>query len=210
MKLVAGAAALLGAFAAFAIAPIALAQGVGVGVNANVNATVGGADASVRASATGTANMDSATSNAGGAATGTQMRVENRSEVSARVQALLQAADRDGGIGADIRAVANEYASSSERAAEAKAEVESRPGWLTFIIGTDYGNLGRLRSEIATTENHIQRLTNAMDRSTDASVKADLQAQIDVLEAQASATAEFVVENESKFSVFGWFFRIFQ
>lgn len=141
--------------------------------------------------------------------TGEQKREENRSEVAARVRALLDVADRDGGIGQDVRDIAHTYASSSERAAEARASVERRPGWLTFIIGSDYGNLGKLRSEIATTQNDIGRLTNARERTTDTSVKAALQTQIDALRAQASTTEKFVEDNENVFSIFGWFFKLF-
>lgn len=219
--------AALGILAALAVAPIAFAHdgdhsgvlAVEVGLEASVDASaaVGNSNAGARANATGSANMNatsSSRSNAGGnaaaAATGTTMRLDNRSGVAAYVQSLLAVADRDGGIGEEVRIVAREYASSSDRVIEAKAEVEGRPGWLTFIIGTDYGNLGKLRSELATTQNHIARLENAMNRSTDATVQAELAAQIDALETQASTTAKFVVENESKFSVLGWFFRIFQ
>lgn len=143
-------------------------------------------------------------------ATGTAMRAENRSGVSVRVQALLQVADRDGGIGSEVRVIAQEYASTSKNIDEAQDAVESRPGWLTFLFGSDYGNLGKLRSELVTTENQIQRLTNAMNRSVDATVKADLQVQISALEAEASTTAAFIEENEGSFSLFGWLVRVFQ
>lgn len=197
------------------IAPVALAQTVSVNANANVNAGVNVGTSGSRASATGTANMNAnATSSTrgstgGSSATGTAMRLENRSGVAAQVQALLSLADRAGGIGPEVRVIAREYASTSARIGEAKDKVESRPGWMTVLIGADYRNLGALRSELSTTESQIKRLETAMDRSTDVTVKADLQVQINVLKAQASTTAEFVEENESSFSVFGWFVKIF-
>ena len=190
------------------LAPIALAQGVGVSVSANAqvgraSTTVSGNVKAEQGSTTAAKRGDNATS------TGAEMRIENQSEVAIRVQALLRAADRDGGIGAEVRVIAHEYASSSARIDAAQEAVDNRPGWLTFLNGTVYGNLGALRSELVTTQNQIQRLTSAMNRSTDVSVKAELQVQIDVLEAQASTTAEFVSDNEGSFSLFGWFFRLF-
>src|SRR3989344_3474556 len=106
-----------------------------------------------------------------------QMRAENQSDVAAQVQALLQIADRIGGIGADVRLIAREHASSSAQIEESEDAVDSRPGWLTFLFGTDYGNLGKLRSEIVTTENHVKRLRDARDRTTDVTAKAEIQAQ---------------------------------
>lgn len=141
--------------------------------------------------------------------TGQQEREENHSEVAARVRALLDVADRDEGIGQDVRDIAHEVASSSERAEVEKQNVENRPAWMTFLLGANYKNLGALRSEVATTENSIDRLTKARDRATDASVKAALDAQIQALAASASSTEAYVKAHENVFSIFGWFFKLF-
>ena len=211
------------AIAAGMLAPIAFADnssrgsgddGISVDANVGVQVRASSTDRSRgddsmeqgddNMSATGTMMRDDHSTT-----TGKEMREEHRSEVAERVQELLQVADRAGGIGSEVRDIAHDIASSSERQDEAKTSVENRPGWLVFIIGSDYGNLGKLRSEISTTQNQIERLTNAMNRATDASVKADLQAQIDALQVQASTTNAFVKDNESNFSIFGWFFKLF-
>ena len=132
-----------------------------------------------------------------------------RSAMATMVLRLNAVANRDFGIGAEVRAIAAEQASSSERAIEAQEKAEARNALVTLLFGADYKNLGRLRSEIATTDNSIRRLTAAMNRSTDATVRTELQSQIDVLETQKEETAEFVTTNESKFSIFGWFVKLF-
>jgi hypothetical protein len=63
---------------------------------------------------------------------------DNRSEVAKHVKALLEVADKNGGIGEEIRAVAHEYASTTERVEKKKTEVEGRPGWIKILIGADY------------------------------------------------------------------------
>lgn len=133
----------------------------------------------------------------------------NRSEVATRVQALLSIANRDGGIGAEVRTIAHDYASSTDKIDTAKAEVDGRPGWMTFLIGSDYKNLGAIRSELSTTQNSINRLTSARDRATDPTVKADLTAQVTALTNSASTTDAFVTAHENSFSLFGWFFHAF-
>jgi hypothetical protein len=141
--------------------------------------------------------------------TGEREREQHRSQVADQVQALLRAADRDSDIGDEVREVAHEVASSSERVDEDTAKVDQRPGWMTFLIGADFRNLGALRSEVATTKNHIERLTKARARATDASTTATLDAQIQALAESASSTEAFVRSHESAFSIFGWFFKLF-
>src|SRR3989344_994130 len=174
---------------------------VGANVNVNVGVGVSNATATANMSATGTA---ASSQNSGGS-----QGDENRSEVSAVVRSLLSIALRDGGIGADVRLVAQEQASTTAQVKESMAEVSADNGLKIFLFGPDYKNLGKLRSAIVTTENHIERLRMAQARTTSASVKADLEVQINVLEGTASSTQAFVDENEDQLSILGWFVRIF-
>ena len=126
------------------------------------------------------------------------------------LKALLTGGNnKDKDVAEEVLAVVNEYASSSERAAEAKEKVVSRRGWMVFLIGSDYKNLGALRSELVTTQNEIDRLTRARERASDSVVQAEIDAQIQTLEETASNTEAFLEENESKFSIFGWVVRLF-
>lgn len=134
---------------------------------------------------------------------------EHRSDVANAVQVLLEAADRDGGIGKDVREIAQTLASSSEKAEKARNEVANRPLWMTLLFGEDYKNLGELRSQLVTTQNSIDRLTGALERASTTSVKAELQEQIDTLKDMAADTEEFLKSHEETFSVFGWFFKMF-
>lgn len=134
---------------------------------------------------------------------------DNRAIVAAQVQALLQVADRDRGIGKEVRDIARTFASSSERIHEKKKKVEDRSALLEFLIGADWDNLGELRSELVTTENAIDRLTKAREKAADAQVKATLDVQITALAKVASSTEAYIEAHEEAFSVFGWFFKIF-
>lgn len=208
-----GAAAFAGVLT---FAPVAFAVGVTTGASVGVQAS------STRGAASSTAALGvsvnasttaSTTVGAHGTTTGGERRPENpgsaRSAVAVSVQALLDAANRDGGIGQEVRLIAQGIASTTASTSEAKAKVESRPGWLIFLIGSDYGNLGTLRSDIVTTQNQIQRLTAARARTADVSVQATLDAQILALQASASSTVEFVADHEGSFSLFGWLVRLF-
>ena len=141
---------------------------------------------------------------------GKAMSEQHRSKVAETVQALTDLADKDKNIGEDVRVVAQEQESSNERVTKAMKTVEARGGFKTFLIGTDYKNIGALRSELVTTQNSIDRLTKAKERATDDSVKTDLDAQIKALGETNTNALNFIKTNESKFSLFGWFVRLFQ
>jgi len=133
----------------------------------------------------------------------------HRSTISNLANELNEVADRDGGIGKELREVAKEQNNSKEKTAKAMEKVEDRGGLKTFFIGTDYKNLGDLRSAMVTTENHISRLMKAKERAADADVATDLGEQIVALQAEKNKIESFIKDNESKFSLFGWFVRLF-
>lgn len=140
---------------------------------------------------------------------GAEISQSHKSKVATVVQELEKIASKDQNISEDVMAVAKEQEQSNERATEAMEKVETRGGFKTFLIGTDYKNIGALRSELVTTKNHIDRLMKAGERTTSDEVKSDLGAQIAELE-EANTNAEtFIQENEDKFSLFGWVARLF-
>jgi hypothetical protein len=127
-----------------------------------------------------------------------------QSEMANFVKALLSAADREKGIGAQVRVFAKEQQDSNEASAQAMAQVESRSKIKTFFFGSDYKNLGTLRSEMVKTKARIEALTALANKATNASVKASLMAQIDVLKNQQLKIEQFISLHEKNFSLFGW------
>lgn len=141
--------------------------------------------------------------------TGQSRAAEHRSAVATFVQALLETADRAWNVGSEVREVARSQQESASTTEAAMKAVENRGGLKTFLIGTDWKNVGALRSELARGSADIARLEVAKERTTDPSVKADLEKQIEALtDAQAELT-KFVEENEAKFSLFGWLTKLF-
>ena len=48
----------------------------------------------------------------------------------------------------------------------------------TFFIGTDYKNIGQLRSEIVTTNNQINQLKTLLEKVSDTASKTEIEKQI--------------------------------
>lgn len=133
----------------------------------------------------------------------------HRSVVANFVQSLLSVADREGGIGEQVRVVAQEQNDSKEITAEAIDKVEKRSRTKTFLLGTDYKNIGALRSEMVKTRNHIEQLTRLVEKAENEQDKTELLAQIQNLELEQTNIEIFIGQNENKFSLFGWVVKLF-
>lgn len=128
----------------------------------------------------------------------------SKSTVATFVQALLKVADRERGIGAQVKVVAQDQQSSSEKTVEATEKIETRSKIKTFFFGSDYKNLGVVRSEMVKTENQITKLEALAKKAVTASAKAELNAQIEVLKSEQIKIQAFLDAHTSTFSLFGW------
>jgi uncharacterized membrane protein YgaE (UPF0421/DUF939 family) len=135
---------------------------------------------------------------------------EHRSAVADFVQSLLSIADREGGIGQEVRTIANQQNEMRDRAADLIYAVENRSKVKTFLIGTSYRNVGELRSQMVQTRNQIEQLNRLMEKVENAGDKTELQNQIQVLEKEQLSINDFITQNESKFSLFGWAVKLFR
>ncbi len=135
---------------------------------------------------------------------------EHRSTVAAFVKSLLNVADKEqGGVGEQVRVVAQQQNESKDRVADAIDKIQNRNKVKTFLIGTDYKNIGQLRSEMVKTGNQIDWLKRLLDKTTSGESKTALQGQIQTLEQEQQKINDFLKANESKFSLFGWFVKLF-
>ncbi len=141
--------------------------------------------------------------------TGVEKSSEHGSVISNLATELNRIANRDGGIGKDLREVAKEQNESKNEEVDAMDQVENRSSWKTFFIGTDYKNLGILRSSLVKTANQIDRLTKAKARAADSAIVTELDKQITLLKAEKDKIELFIKDNEVRFSVFGWFIKLF-
>ena len=122
----------------------------------------------------------------------------------------MAVADREGGIGQQVKVIAQQQNDSKEKVAESIDKVEKRGKVKTFFFGSDYKNLGDLRSEMVKTRNQIDQLKRLADKAENDQDKAELQSQIQVLEQEQTNINNFITSNESKFSLFGWAVKLFQ
>ncbi len=134
---------------------------------------------------------------------------DHGNRVSEFAKKLLELGKKDRKIKNEVEDIAKESLDSSTSTVEAIKKENERSAWKTFLIGSDYKNLGKIRSELAKTDNLVEKLNVLASSTADASIKVQLDEQIKSLQDAQAKVKAFVVANESKFSLFGWFAKIF-
>lgn len=134
---------------------------------------------------------------------------EHRSTVANFVQNLLGIADKESGIGEQIRTIAQEQNQIQEKISSGIDVIQTRSKVKTFFFGTDYKNLGEMRSEMVKVQNQIEQLTQLQSEIQNEYNKVVMEEQLQVLEQEQTRIESFINTNESKFSLFGWLVKIF-
>jgi hypothetical protein len=146
-----------------------------------------------------------------GQAVGQERATERRSAVANFVQKLKEVADRQPGvIGDQIRIVAAEQDAAGDRIAKVMGKVEKRSKIKTFLFGSDYKNLGSLRSEMVQTRNRLRQLNQIMENLDNEADKTEIKNQIQALEQERLKIENFITAQESKISLFGWLAKLLQ
>jgi len=134
---------------------------------------------------------------------------EHKNAVNDFVQDLLQLADKEGGIGEQVRNIAQQQNQSASTTLQVMEQVQTRNRVRTFLFGTDYKNLGVLRSEVVQTRNRLENLNKLMENIHNQAEQTGLQDQIQVLEQEQEKIENFIKDQEDKFSLFGWLLKLF-
>ena len=134
---------------------------------------------------------------------------QHRSTVANFVQSLQGIADREGGIGEQVRTITQQQNQSASTTIQAMEKVQTRSKVKTFFFGSDYKNLGALRSETVQTRNRLEELNRLMEDVQNEGDKTELQNQIQTLEQEQTRIESFIKTQESKFSLFGWLVKLF-
>ncbi|MBU3934990.1 hypothetical protein KKC00_03450 [Patescibacteria group bacterium] len=134
---------------------------------------------------------------------------EHRSTVANFVQGLLEIADREGGVGQQVRTIAQQQNQSADTTIQAMEKVQTRSRVRTFFFGTDHKNLGTLRSEMVQTRSRLEQLNQLMESVQNEGDKTELQNQIQILEQEQARIDDFIKTQEGKFSLFGWLVKLF-
>jgi F0F1-type ATP synthase membrane subunit b/b' len=110
-------------------------------------------------------------------------------------------------IAGQIEAAAEQEDAVEEEITESIAAVEKRGKLKTLLIGSDYKNMGQLRSELVRNRNQIRQLTMLATRVESEESRIMIENQLAILLQQREGIYNLIKENEAKFSLLGWVFR---
>lgn len=133
----------------------------------------------------------------------------HKSTVANFVQSLLEVANREEGIGEQVRIIAQEQNQSTEKSFQSMEKIQTRSQIKTFLLGADYKNLGALRSETVKTRNRLEQLNRIMENTQNEGDQTEIQNQIQTLEQEQTKIENFIKAQEGKFSLFGWLVKLF-
>jgi hypothetical protein len=152
-------------------------------------------------------NEQSGTQN--GSKSGSAVAEQRKSKVANAVQEMLQVADRNGGIGQQVKTIAQSQTQNQEKLEISLQKVQSRSGFAKFFVGPNYREINNSKKILEQNKEQINQLNqvkNQLDNQGDAQ---NLTQQIQTLE-QANLEIENSLEIAQKgFSLFGWMFRMF-
>lgn len=134
---------------------------------------------------------------------------QRRSRVADAVQQMLRVADRDGGIGQQVRNIAQTQNQNQEKLETGLQKIESRGGFAKFFVGPNYGEINNMQKILEQNREQIKQLNQIKSQLSN---QDDVQAfaeQIQILE-QANLQIENSLQNAQKgFSLFGFMFKMF-
>lgn len=134
---------------------------------------------------------------------------QRRSQVANAVQEMLQVAERNGGIGQQVRTIAQNQNQNQEKIEASLQKVQSRSGFTRFFIGPNYGEIKNAQKLLEQNREQIKQLNQIKNQLVNQGDQQQLAEQIQVLE-QANLQIENSLGTAQKgFSLFGWMFRLF-
>ena len=135
---------------------------------------------------------------------------EHMSDVAKVVQQLLSTKEAtSGGIGSQVRVVAQEQNQAQQQINEHYQQMESRHGVVKAIIGPDYSAIKDLNQQLTRSEARVSQLLQFKNQITDTEVQQQIQQTVNAINQQATTIQGKIIDAESGFSAFGWLFKLF-
>ena len=140
---------------------------------------------------------------------GSQNAEQRRSQVANAVQAMLQIADRNGGIGQQVREIAQTQTQNQEKLEAGLAKVQSRSKLAKFFFGPNYGEIKNAEKLLTQNQEQIAQLNQLKAQVANEGDAQSLTEQIQVLEQANAEIQNSLDQSQQGFSLLGWAFKLF-
>lgn len=144
-----------------------------------------------------------------GSGNGLQIAEQRRSVVANAIQEMLQVAEKNKGIGQQVKTIAQTQTQSQEKLEVSLQKVQSRNKFVKFFIGPNYSEIDNAKKLLEQNHEQIQQLNQIKNQLSNKADQQTLTEQLQVLE-QANLEIENSLNLSQKgFSLLGWLFRFF-
>ncbi len=134
---------------------------------------------------------------------------DHMSIVAQEVEKLLTSEERMGGIGDQVREIAQQQKQTQTETEQALNRLESRQGWWKRIVGPDYKAVGNLQRQLEQNQERIRQLEQIRTQLSNQGDIDMIQALIEALVQQNTALEEQIQTEEQAGSLFGWLIKFF-
>jgi len=134
---------------------------------------------------------------------------EHMSIVARKVEELLTLRTTKGGIGEQVRQIAQEQNQSQAETQTQLNNIASKSGVLKKLFGPDYRAIRNLNRVIEQNQLRIQQLEQLANQVENQADKTKIQETIQILIAQNTALQDLVNAEENAGSLFGWLVKLF-
>lgn len=134
---------------------------------------------------------------------------QKRSIVANAVQEIIKVADRNSGVGEQIKTIAQTQNQSQERLETSTQKIQTRSGFAKFFIGPDYGEIKKSRKLLEQNKEQVRQLNQLMPQIVNQDDQKQITEQIQRLEQINQQTETSLNEAQKGFSILGWIFRLF-
>jgi hypothetical protein len=143
-----------------------------------------------------------------GLQTSNQAAIQNMNIVAQKVQELLQTRT-SGGIGDQVRQVAQEQNQAQNQIQEQVNKIEVRKDFLKILIGSDFRAIKNLERLLEQNRLRIQKLEQLQNQLVNKAELTTVQETIQALVQENTSLQELIDTEGKTASLFGWLFRLF-
>lgn len=134
---------------------------------------------------------------------------QRRSEVANAVHKILEVADRNGGIGEQVRVIAQSQKQNHEEVEEKIEKIKERGNFAKFFIGSKYNEIEKAKELIKKDNEKINQLEELKSKIIDEEDKIKVTEQIETIKKAIIEVQKIIEDEEIYFSLFGWLAKIF-
>lgn len=135
--------------------------------------------------------------------------IQNMSNVAQQVEDLLATKTLQGGIGQQVKVIAQEQKTAQEEMQIELGKVDVRNGLLKSIIGPDFKALKNMQKAMEQNQLRIQELTQLQNQLTNQGDITQVNEMIQALTDQNTALQDRINLEEKSGSLFGWLVKLF-